>query len=189
MHELLSQLNIIFQNLGLPGLAINAFIESFFLAPPPDILLISMDIAKPARALYYATICTLFSVLGATTGFIIGKFGGRPVFNLIFKNKQDQIVKVEAMYDKFGPYAVFFAAFSPIPFNVFTLSSGLLNMKFPQFFLASIVGRGMRFFLVSITLMIFGDMIKQYLNLVIIVMTILILVFFIILYKKRHLLK
>ena len=188
MHELLSQLNILFQSWGTTGLAINAFVESFFLAPPPDILLITMDLAKPERALFYATICTLFSVLGGSFGYALGRFGGRPVFNFIFKNKQEQIGTVEKMYEKYGPYAVFFAAFSPVPFNVFTLASGLLNMKFLPFFTASIFGRGLRFFLVSTILMLFGEMVKQYINLIIIFGTILIIIFFAVLFSKKHLL-
>ena len=58
MHEILVKINDLFQSLGVPGLALNSFIESFFLVPPPDILLISMDLAKPEKSLYYATICT-----------------------------------------------------------------------------------------------------------------------------------
>lgn len=189
MHEILSQLNVIFQSWGVPGLAVNAFVESFFLAPPPDFLLITMDLARPQKALFYATVCTMASLVGGTCGFFLGKFGGRPVFEFIFKNKQDEIHSVEAMYEKFGPYAVFFAAFTPIPFNVFTIASGILNMKFPPFFIAALVGRGMRFFIVSAVLMIFGEMIRQYLELVIIGVSALIIVFFFLLYKKRHLIK
>lgn len=188
MQEILSQLNILFQSWGSTGLAINAFIESFFLAPPPDILLITMDLAKPEKALLYATICTLASVIGGSFGYALGKFGGRPVFNFIFKNKQEQISVVEKMYEKYGPYAVFFAAFSPVPFNVFTLASGLLNMKFVPFILASFLGRGLRFFIVSIVLLLFGEMVKQYLNWVIIFGTTVILIFFAILFSKKHLL-
>ncbi len=187
MHEILSQLNVLFQSWGIAGLAINAFIESFFLAPPPDFLLITMDLAKPEKALLYAAISTLASVTGGSFGYALGKFGGRPVFNFIFKNKQEQIAVVENMYEKYGPYAVFFAAFSPVPFNVFTLASGLLNMKFLPFFLASVLGRGLRFFLVSTVLMLFGEMVKQYINLFIIFGTIIIIIFFAILYSKKHL--
>ena len=79
MHELLSQMNNLFQSLGVQGLALNSFIESFFLVPPPDILLVAMDLAKPERALYYATICTIFSALGGVVGYLIGFWGGRPV--------------------------------------------------------------------------------------------------------------
>lgn len=189
MHEILTQMNNLFQNLGVQGLALNAFIESFFLVPPPDILLIAMDLAKPQRAMYYATICTIFSALGGVVGYLIGFWGGRPVFNFLFRNKHEQFDNVEKLYNKYGMIAVFFSAFTPIPYKIFTIASGILNMNFPQFLLASFIGRGLRFYLVSLVLMIFGETIKQYIELVIIGVTLLIIVFFVILYKKRHVLK
>ena len=78
--QIFSAMDTYFQSLGTLGLALNSFIESFFLVPPPDFLLIAMDLAKPERALYYALVCTLASAFGGMVGYWIGKFGGRPVF-------------------------------------------------------------------------------------------------------------
>ena len=189
MHEILVQMNNFFQGMGIQGLALNAFIESFFLVPPPDILLITMDLAKPERAMYYALICTIFSALGGIVGYLIGLWGGRPVFNFLFKNKQEQFNKVEQMYNKYGSWAVFFSAFTPVPYKIFTIASGILSMNFVKFFIASFFGRGLRFFIVSLVLMLFGEAIKQYIELVIIAVTILIILFFVFLYKKRHVFK
>ena len=189
MHEILVLMNNFFQGLGIQGLALNSFIESFFLVPPPDILLITMDLAKPEKAMYYALICTIFSALGGVMGYLIGLWGGRPVFNFLFKNKQEQFNKVEQMYNKYGSWAVFFSAFTPIPYKIFTIASGILNMNFAKFFIASFFGRGLRFFIVSLVLMLFGEAIKQYIELVIIAVTLLIILFFVFLYKKRHILK
>lgn len=189
MHEILVQMNNFFQSMGIQGLALNSFIESFFLVPPPDFLLITMDLAKPERALYYAFVCTIFSALGGIVGYLIGLFGGRPVFNFIFKNKAEQFENVERLYNKYGTLAVFFSAFTPIPYKVFTIASGILNMNFPKFFVASFFGRGFRFFIVSLVLMFFGEAIKQYIELVIIAVTIVIILFFVIIYKKRNALK
>ena len=191
-----------FSSLGTIGLALNAFIESFFLVPPPDFLLIAMDLAKPQSALYYAFICTIASAFGGMVGYWIGKFGGRPVFIWILtalskkkegvhKRKQlkDALQKfneVEKLYNKWGVHAVFFAAFTPIPYKVFTIASGILNMNLLAFTLASIIGRGMRFFIVSIVLMLFGEKIKDHLELIILAATVVIVIFFVILYKKRH---
>lgn len=186
MHELLSQMNNLFQSLGVQGLALNSFIESFFLVPPPDILLVAMDLAKPEKALYYAFICTIFSALGGVVGYLIGFWGGRPVFNFLFRNKHEQFDNVEKLYNKYGMVAVFFSAFTPIPYKIFTIASGILNMNFPQFVAASFFGRGLRFYLVSIVLMLFGETIREYIELVIIGVTLLIILFFVILYKKRH---
>ena len=182
-----------FQSLGVWGLCLNSFIESFFLVPPPDFLLIILDLDNPDRAMYYAFLCTIASALGGAFGYFIGRWGGRPVFDWIFSGLQkkgnskakEYFDKVEELYNQYGAWAVFFAAFTPIPYKVFTIASGILKMNFVAFMLASIVGRGMRFFIVSLVLMIFGEQIKDNIELVILAATFVIIAFFVILYKKR----
>lgn len=186
MHELLSNMNSFFQSLGVMGLALNSCIESFFLVPPPDILLIAMDLAKPEKALYYAFVCTLASALGGAIGYFIGRFGGRPVFDFFFRNKRDKFDAVEKMYLEYGSFAVFFSAFTPIPYKIFTIASGILKMNFLKFIIASFFGRGARFFLVSIFMMFFGEAFKKYIELCILALTVVIVIFCIIVYKKRH---
>ena len=186
MHEIFIRMNEFFQSMGVEGLALNSFIESFFLVPPPDFLLIVMDLANPAKALYYALICTIASAFGGVIGYGIGYFGGRPAFNWFFrKGGKEKFEAVERLYNKYGTLAVFFSAFTPIPYKVFTIASGILSMNFFKFMLASFFGRGLRFFIVSIVLMLFGEAVKQYIELVIIAVTIVIILFFVILYKKR----
>ena len=184
MHEIFLQMNNYFQSLGIYGLALNSFVESFFLVPPPDFLLIAMDLAKPEKALWYATVCSFASILGGLVGYLIGLIGGRPVFNWFFRKNPEQFEKVEALYNKYGSIAVFFAGFTPIPYKVFTIASGVLNMNWWKFTLASFFGRAGRFFVVSIVLMLFGEMIKQYLEIVIAVVSLIIVLFFIVLYYK-----
>lgn len=186
MHEIFIKMNDFFQAMGVEGLALNSFIESFFLVPPPDFLLIAMDLATPKNALYYAFICTIASAVGGAVGYGIGFWGGRPAFNWLFrKGGKEKFEAVEKLYNKYGVTAVLLAAFTPIPYKVFTIASGILNMNFLKFMLASFVGRGARFFIVSIVLMLFGEAIKQYIELVIIAVTLVIILFFVILYKKR----
>ncbi len=186
MHEIFIRMNEFFQSMGVEGLALNSFIESFFLVPPPDFLLIVMDLANPAKALYYALICTIASAFGGVIGYGIGYFGGRPAFNWLFrKGGKEKFEAVERLYNKYGTLAVFFSAFTPIPYKVFTIASGILSMNFFKFMLASFFGRGLRFFIVSIVLMLFGEAVKQYIELVIIAVTIVIILFFVLLYKKR----
>jgi len=184
MHEIFSQMNNYFQSLGIYGLALNSFVESFFLVPPPDFLLIAMDLAKPEKALWYATVCSFASILGGLVGYLIGLIGGRPVFNWFFRKNPEQFEKVEALYNKYGSIAVFFAGFTPIPYKVFTIASGVLNMNWWKFTIASFFGRAGRFFVVSIVLMLFGEMIKQYLEIVIAVVSVIIVLFFVVLYYK-----
>lgn len=184
MHEIFAQMNTYFQSLGIWGLALNSFVESFFLVPPPDFLLIAMDLAKPEKALWYATVCSIASVLGGLVGYLIGLIGGRPIFNWFFRKNPEQFEKVEEMYNKYGSIAVFFAGFTPIPYKVFTIASGVLNMNWWKFTIASFFGRAGRFFLVSVVLMLFGEMIKQYLEVVIAVVSVIIILFFVVLYYK-----
>ena len=97
MHEIFVAMNEFFKALGVQGLALNSFIESFFLVPPPDFLLIALDLAKPDKALFYALVCTVASVLGAAVGYGIGYWGGRPAFNFIFRKNKDKFEAVEKL--------------------------------------------------------------------------------------------
>ena len=88
MHEFFANINNWFQTMGVLGLALNSCIESFFLIPPPDFLLIAMDLANPQKAIYYAFICTLASAVGGGIGYAIGYWGGRPAFKFLFKKRK-----------------------------------------------------------------------------------------------------
>ena len=184
MHDFLVNINNWFQAMGVQGLALNSCIESFFILPPPDFLLIAMDLAKPEKAMFYAFICTLASAIGGAIGYAIGYWGGRPAFKFMFKKHIDKLDKVEEMYKEYGSFAVFFSAFTPVPYKIFTIGSGILKLNFWKFFSVSLLGRGSRFFLVSLVLMFFGEAVKNHLELIILVVSILILIFCIIVYKK-----
>ena len=176
MHDFLLSINNWFQAMGWMGLALNSCIESFFLLPPPDFLLIAMDLAKP--------ICTLASAIGGAIGYAIGFWGGRPAFKFLFKKHMDKLDKVEDMYKEYGSFAVFFSAFTPVPYKIFTIGSGILKMDFWKFFSISLLGRGARFYLVSIVLMFFGEAVKQHLESIILVVSIIIILFCMVVYKK-----
>ena len=184
MHDFLLNINNWFQSMGLLGLAINSCIESFFLLPPPDFLLIAMDLAKPERALFYALICTLASAVGGAIGYAIGYWGGRPAFRFLFRKHIDKLEQVEKMYKEYGSFAVFFSAFTPVPYKIFTIGSGILKMNFIKFFSVSLLGRGSRFFLVSLVLMFFGEAVKKHLELIILIVSILIILFCVVVYKR-----
>jgi undecaprenyl-diphosphatase len=188
MHELIINIGNFFQSFGAAGLALNAAIESCLpgFPLPPDFLLIAMSLTLPQKALFYALICTIGSVSGGLIGYLIGRYGGRPLFNKLFASKSDKFKAVENLYEQYGSLAVFFSAFSPIPYNIFTIASGILKMNPLKFTLVSCLGRGGRFFLVSTVLMLFGETIKEYLNYVILGVSLLLVIFFIVVYKKRH---
>ena len=184
MHEILSNINNWFQSMGIWGLAINSCVESFFLLPPPDFLLIAMDLTKPEKALFFATICTIASAIGGAIGYAIGFWGGRPAFKFLFKKHIDKLDKVEQMYKEYGSFAVFFSAFTPVPYKIFTIGSGILRMNFLKFFSVSLLGRGSRFYLVSLVLMFFGETVKQHLESIILAVSVIIIAFCVIIYKK-----
>jgi len=128
-----------------------SFVESCVLPfPPPDVMLAPMSLANPSRAWRFALLTTIFSVLGGLLGYLLGAY----FFQLIepFLNEHgymDYYEQVVVLKDKYGPWAIFIAAFSPIPYKIFTISAGALGMALLPFVLASLIGRGARFFLVA----------------------------------------
>jgi membrane protein YqaA with SNARE-associated domain len=126
-----------------------SFIESSFFPIPPDVMLVTMTLAKPHKVWYYALIATLCSVAGGLLGYAIGCVAMMLVKPLImasaFAPKFQQVV---TWFDHFGMWMVILAGFTPFPYKVFTISAGMMHMSFPLFFFGSIIGRGLRFFLV-----------------------------------------
>ncbi|PTX64939.1 membrane protein YqaA with SNARE-associated domain [Melghirimyces profundicolus] len=143
-----------FQSYGTWGLALFSFTESSFFPIPPDVLLIPMGIAQPELAWWYALITTLASVAGALLGRWIGKKLGRPVMLRFFK--QENVEKVEDYFDRYGGFSLAIAGFTPIPYKVFTIASGLCNVRIREVILWSLLGRGGRFFLEALIIVILG---------------------------------
>lgn len=127
-----------------------SFAESSFFPIPPDVMLAPMALAQPARAWYYATITTIASVLGGLAGYFIGMFAFELV-EPVLKDAGywDHYLTVQDWFARWGFWAVFVAGFSPIPYKVFTIAAGALGMPLAPFVIASIIGRGGRFYLVS----------------------------------------
>lgn len=150
---------------GLPALVICAFVESSFFPIPPDVLLIALALSRPTRAFKFALWCTAGSVVGGVFGYFIGSglwqvvepymYGYVPGFS------PEKFELVKGLYNQWGILAVFIAAFTPIPYKVFTIAAGVFDMNLWGFIVASIAGRGGRFFLVAALIRIFGDRAKQ----------------------------
>jgi membrane protein YqaA with SNARE-associated domain len=132
-------------------LFIVAFAESSIFPIPPDVLLIPMVLVAFDRAFYYATICTLGSVLGGIAGYAIGYFVfgtvGQPIVD--FYGAQETFDALQAWYAEYDVFIVGAAGFSPIPYKIFTILSGFMQADIGQFFLASLLSRGARFFLIA----------------------------------------
>ena len=127
-----------------------SFAESSFFPIPPDVMLAPMSLANPARAWWFAGITTLASVLGGLFGYLIGLFAFDLVEPLIRSaGYWPKYLKAKEWFDQWGFWAVFLAGFSPIPYKIFTITAGVISMSLAPFMLASLIGRGSRFFLVS----------------------------------------
>lgn len=143
-----------------------SFAESSFFPIPPDVLLIPMVIAARDKWFRYALICTIASVLGAFAGYAIGAFGyeyiGKPI--LAFYGKEDMFIKMRQWFDTWGGWGLLFAAITPLPFKVLTISSGFAGLNILMFAIVSIIGRGLRFFLVAGLLYKFGQPIQEFIE-------------------------
>lgn len=128
-----------------------AFIESIFWPIPVDVMLAPMALAQPQKAWRYATLATLFSVLGALFGYALGYALWEPVVQpfIVAVGYQDKIVLAEQWFQQWGIWVIFIASFTPIPYKVFTVTAGLLHMALLPFIVTSLIGRGLRFFLVA----------------------------------------
>ena len=146
-----------------PGLwlFVIAFVESSFFPIPPDVLLITLGVATPEKAIWYAAVCSVASVLGGAFGYGIGLFGGRPVLKRLFR--AEKIATVERLYDRYNAWATGIAGLTPIPYKVFTISGGAFKINFTVFMLASLVSRTLRFMTEGVLLYFFGEPIRDFL--------------------------
>ena len=143
-------------------LAVAAFTESIFFPVPPDPLLIAIAIPQPHAALWLAALVTASSVAGAVVGHWLGLRFGRPLLYRFASRKK--IEAVEALFQKYGAWAVLVAAFTPIPYKVFAISAGILDLNRRTFILASIVGRGARFFIIGGLIFAYGEQIEEFID-------------------------
>ena len=151
-------------------LAIVSFVESSFFPIPPDVMVIPMVISKKTDFKKIFLITTIFSVLGGMLGYIIGAFFfefGAQIMNFYgYENKLNNIK--ESLIRNDGFYAwlgiLFLAGFTPLPYKVFTIASGLIGFNFLIFVLISLISRGLRFFLVSYLSYRFGNLFTDFMD-------------------------
>jgi membrane protein YqaA with SNARE-associated domain len=137
-------------------LAVLSFAESSFFPIPPDVMLAPMALAETKKAWRFALITTIFSVIGGAAGYAIGMFAFDMVQPLLEKaGYMDRYQLAVDWFEEWGIWVVFLAGFSPIPYKLFTIAAGVVSMMFIPFMIASLIGRGARFFIVA-GLMVWG---------------------------------
>ena len=144
------------------ALAAVAFAESSFFPLPPDLVLVPMALAKPKKALFYAGVCTIASVIGGMVGYAIGALlydtVGKWLIGLY--GYGDKLEALKVFYGEWGWLFILVKGLTPIPYKLVTIVSGLLAYSFPLFVLLSMITRGARFFIVAGVLNYWGEPIK-----------------------------
>ena len=139
---------------SLNFLAIFSFLESIIIPVPPDIFLIPITLTKRYKWLYLGIFTTFFSILGGVLGYLIGMFFwellGMKIVN--FYDAYHHIDYIKSLFNKYGWAVILIAGFSPIPYKIFTVSSGMMGYNFIIFLLCSLVSRGLRF--ISLTFLV-----------------------------------
>ena len=151
-------------------LAIISFIESSFFPIPPDIMIAPMAIAKKRNFLKIFLIATFFSVLGGIFGYVLGAYFFDLAINIVeFYNYEEKVINIKnTLLEGDGFYTwlaiLFLAGFTPLPYKVFTISSGMIGFNLIIFILISLISRGLRFFIVSYLSSKFGETFSNYMN-------------------------
>lgn len=160
---------------GAIALFILAFIESIFFPIPPDILLIALALGASSKAFKFAFITTSGSVLGAFFGYAIGYYAWTstdgsftPFANFFFNNIPGFSVElfndIKRLFVEWDFWVIFTAGFTPIPYKVFTITAGVFDINLFMFFIASLISRGARFFLVAFLIWKYGPSIKRFID-------------------------
>lgn len=139
------------------ALAAVSFAESSFFPIPPDVMLAPMVVQRPDRAWFYATVCTIASVLGGLLGYAIGHFL-EPVgmWLLAVMGKADTFEASKALFQQHGAWVILIKGLTPIPYKLITIAAGVFAFNLPLFIVLSVITRAGRFFLVAFVVKTFG---------------------------------
>jgi membrane protein YqaA with SNARE-associated domain len=164
-------------------LGIISFTESSFFPIPPDPFLMASLLFKQNRWIYYSSLVTITSVLGAMFGYLVGHLFNEFVVEVLVKyyKFEDEFNKVAELFGNNTFWTMFISAFTPIPFKVFTISGGIFGVNLLVFIIASILGRGLRFFIIGFFMKVFGErlgkIVFKYFNLITIIILVLVIVY------------
>ena len=153
---------------GVGALFLLAMAESSFFPIPPDPLLIALCLGAATKSLRFAAIATAASVIGGVIGYGIGAGGWQVLEPFFFQYVPGVSLhafdRVQALYDRWDFWAIFFAGLTPIPYKVFTLSAGVFSINFGIFLIASVLSRGLRFFILAALIYKFGTPIAGFID-------------------------
>ncbi len=153
---------------GPLALFVLALAESSFFPIPPDPLLMALCLGLPRRALRFAAIATLASVVGGLIGYGIGAAlwttMGDWFFQYVPGITPEAFDRVQGLYDRYDFWAVFLAGLTPIPYKVFTITAGIFGINLPIFILASVLSRGLRFFILAGLIYRFGPTVSRFID-------------------------
>lgn len=153
---------------GPTALAVLAFMESSFFPIPPDPLLMALALSKPKRGFFFAALCTVASVAGGVAGYFIGLYLWDSMSGFFFSYvpgfSEKNFLFVQDKYRENAFLAIFAAAFTPIPYKVFTVASGVFTTGLSVLITASVLGRGMRFFAVAGVIRWLGEPAKHFID-------------------------
>lgn len=140
-----------------------SFAESSFFPVPPDVILVPMTLAEPKRAWHFATLCTIASVAGGALGYAIGSLFYDTVGQWLIGlyGYGEKMESLRAFYAHWGAAFILVKGFTPIPYKLVTILSGLMAYNFPLFIGLSLVTRGARFFVLAAAINRFGDPIRD----------------------------
>lgn len=151
---------------ALWGLFAVSFVESSFFPIPPDIMLIPMIIAAPKNAWKIASVCTVASVLGAYLGYMIGVYFfeiiAEPILD--FYGYTQKFNEFKELYSQYGAWIVFGAGITPFPYKIITIASGVVHLNLMVFTIASIMARGLRFFIIAWLLKAYGEKMRMFIE-------------------------
>ena len=148
-----------------------SFAESSFFPAPPDVMLIPMALARPDRAFFFATICTVTSVAGGLLGYFIGSalYASVGQWLIGLYGYGDKMEAFREAYAHYGAWIILLKGLTPIPYKIVTITSGFAGFNIGLFIIMSVISRGMRFYLLAFLLNRYGDrarsMIEQRLGL------------------------
>lgn len=140
---------------GLVGIMIAAFSEAIFLPIPMELISIPIFLLNPSKAFSYSLILILFSILGSTVGYYIGKACAKPLLNKLIS--KDNLHKINNLYSKNSFLTVLTSSFTPIPYEAYVLSAGVFNIGFKKFIIPAAVSRVIRHLPQGILITLYGD--------------------------------